>query len=211
MEAQEEKLRQEILAESTNRAERIIARANRDAAAALKRAESANQRRRTEQLQRVEQESAQRAQSIIRGAWTEKRNQWLQRREAGITQLLQRVLQRAEALSPASSERQESMKHLAAEALSVMLPAAELVVRVAPADKALVTSEWLTALCPEGSAIPAFVIEESTALAGGIQLSTPNGSRVFDNSYRGRLARMNQEFRRDLAAAIPEEVATPLH
>ncbi|MBO7740918.1 MAG: V-type ATP synthase subunit E [Victivallales bacterium] len=209
MEAQEKKLRDEILAEARQRAERIVARARREAESVRVRTTEANENRRQEALEECRRESALKKRNLVQSARGEGRNLWLRRREACIDGLLERVLKRVHELPAGSEERARSLSAVTAEALAVLLPAAEVKIFAAPADLPLITDEWLAACCPAGCGKPGFELFGDERISGGIRIESGDGMRSYDNSYEARMKRLHGDFRSMLAAVIPNDFEEP--
>ncbi|MBP5300626.1 MAG: V-type ATP synthase subunit E [Victivallales bacterium] len=197
MEGQEKRLEQEILGDARQKAERIVARATSDAAAALKRARTLNERRRKKALDQARQEAGRKADNIVSGIWNEQRKMWLNRRERAIREFLDALLAELAGQDAASPARQASLRALASEALAAV-PARDLTVTVAPADRPTVTAEWLKERLAPGRDAE-FTVQEDSAIQGGIHVASADGRYAYDNTYRGRLARLDAEFRQILA------------
>lgn len=198
MEPQEDKLRQEILADAKKRADRIIARANSDAGYAEKRAAATNAKLREDRLAAAKATGETRHRNIIQGLWGEKRQMWLRAREESLDAFFLEIRKAAEALPDADPRREQSLAALAAEA-GASLQAPELVAAINPRDARIVTPEWLRRQCPG----TAFTVAPDAAIDGGIRLSTPDGRECYDNTYAGRLHRLHASFREAIAHALP--------
>ncbi len=197
MEGQEKRLEEEILNDARQKAERVVARATADAATALKRAKTLNERRRAKALEQARQEADRKASNIVSGIWNEQRKMWLQRREQSIQAFLKGLLEELAKQPAASEERKASLAALAGEALAAV-PAQELTVQIAEVDRATVTPEWLSAQLPADRSAR-FMVEVSPEVTGGLRVLSADGRFAYDNTYAGRLARMEEEFRRTLA------------
>ena len=197
MEDQERRLEEELRSDAREKAERVVARATADAATALKRAKTLNERRRTKSLAQARADAERKAENILAGIWNEQRKMWLMRREQAIHNFLDGLLAEVAALEPGSAERVNSLAALATEALAAV-PAGELVVAVAPADQATVTPEWLTKRLPAGRS-PHFTVQADSSIGGGLRVASADGRFDYDNTFAGRLARLAEEFRRTLA------------
>ena len=193
--SQEEKLRQEILAEARNRADKIVARATSAAAAAKARAEKNAQELRERTLEQTRKEAAVKARNIIQGIWMEERKMWLRKREECLTKFSQSLLKDAQELPADDPFRIKSLEKLAKEALAA-IEANSVTVSVSERDLPLVTPQWLAAQA--GRELDARVVADKAVL-GGIRIATADGLRVYDNTYTGRLARLQEEFRREVA------------
>ena len=193
--SQEERLQQEILTEARNRADKIVARANSAAATAKARAEKDAQALRERTLEQTRKEAAVKARNIIQGIWMEERKMWLRKREECLTEFFQSLLKDAQELRADDQSRVKSLEKLAKEALEA-LEASEMVVSVSEKDLTLVTPQWIAAQA--GREVQATVTADK-AILGGIRIATPDGLRVYDNTYAGRMARLQENFRRELA------------
>ena len=197
MDGQEKRLEEEILGDARQKAERVVARANADAATALKRAKTLNERRRKKVLEQTREEAEHHAENILSGIWNEQRKMWLLRREEVIQKFLKGLLEELAACPPDSPERMASLTALAGEALAAV-PADELLVEVSAVDLPAVTPEWLANRLPAGRSAH-FTVQASSAITGGLTVASADGRRAYDNTYAGRLARLEEEFRRTLA------------
>lgn len=192
---QEERLQKEILAEAQTRADRIVARANSAAKAAKERAEKENAAQRERALTASRKEADQKTRNIIQGIWMEERKMWLRKREECLQAFFASILKEAQDTVD-ERDREKSLSKLAKEAM-VAIEADEIRVFVAEADTTLVTPAWLEAIA--GHPLKA-TIEVDKAIRGGIRIATLDGTRVYDNSYAGRLRRLDQEFRQELSS-----------
>ena len=193
--SQEERLQQEILAEAKNRADKIVARATRAANTAKERAEKEAQTLRERTLEQTRKEAADKARNIVQGIWMEERKMWLRKREECLTAFFDSLLKEIQELKADDADRVKSLEKLAKEALAG-LETDEVLVSVAEKDLPLVTPQWVTAQA--GRPMKAAVVADK-AIQGGIRIATPDGRQVFDNTYAGRLARFQEEFRQELA------------
>ncbi|MBO4618978.1 MAG: V-type ATP synthase subunit E [Victivallales bacterium] len=197
MEDQERRLEEELRADAREKAERVVARATADAATALKRAKTLNERKRTKALAQSRAEAERKAENILAGIWNEQRKMWLMRREQAIQNFLDGLLAELAGLEPGSAERVNSLTVLATEALAAV-PADELVVAVAPADQATVTPEWLAERLSAGRSAH-FTVKADSSIGGGLRVASADGRLDYDNTFAGRLTRLAEEFRRTLA------------
>ena len=197
MDDQEKRLEAEILADAREQAERLVARATADAATALKRAKTLNERRRTKALAETRKEAERKAENIVSGIWNEQRKMWLVRREQAIQEFLKGLLDELAAQPASDPRRLAALSALASEALAAV-PSAELTVEVSEADLGTVTPAWLSERMPEGRAAH-FTVQASPTIRGGLKVLSADGRFAYDNTYVGRLARLDEEFRRTLA------------
>lgn len=197
MDSQEKRLEEELRADARQKAEHVIARATADAATALKRAKTLNERRRAKALAQARAEAERKAENILAGIWNEQRKMWLMRREQAIQTFLNGVLDEL-ATQPANApEHLSSLSALATEALAAV-PAPELTVLVTSADLSTVTPDWLTRHLPDGRTAH-FTVQADTTIRGGLKIISSDGRLSYDNTYAGRLSRLAEEFRQTLA------------
>ena len=206
MESQEERLREEILADAKRRADKILARARSDGESAAARARRANERRRKSALAEAQASGEQKRRNILQGVETEKRRMWLQRREECIDEVLAAVRARAEGLEAGSPERAAALAALAEEAFASVGAAAQLRVAVNPADAALATPTWLR---ERGAGAAECAVEADPRIGGGIRVATPDGRLFYDNTFAARLKRLRERFRTELAETVPDAVLNP--
>ena len=190
MDDQEKRLEAEILADAREKAERLVARATADAATALKRAKTLNERRRTKALAETRKEADRKAENIVSGIWNEQRKMWLVRREATIQGFLKGLLDELAAQPASDPRRLAALTALASEALATVL--------VSEVDAQVVTPQWLSEHLPAGRAAH-FTVQASPTIRGGLKVLSVDGRFAYDNTYAGRLARLDEEFRRTLA------------
>ncbi len=194
--SQEERLQQEILSEAKKRASRLVARATADAAQARERWEKDSAQVRENTLARSRQEAERDARNLLQGVWMEERRLWLRKREECLQAFFQSVLEEAAGLPADDRDRRASLESLAREALLAMGDR-EMKAQVAEKDLALATPQWLSQLAGRPLSLQ---VEADPAVAGGIRLVALDGSRTYDNTYGARLGRLQEEFRREVAA-----------
>ena len=197
MEGQEKRLEEEILGDARQKADHVVARATADAATAVKRAKVLNERRRNKALAQTREEAERKAENIVSGIWNEQRKMWLIRREQAIQSFLNGMLDELAAKPANAPERLASLEALAIEALAAV-PAEELTVLISAVDQATVTTEWLSKRLPEGRTAH-FTIQTSSEIRGGLKVTSMDGRLAYDNTYAGRLTRLEEEFRQTLA------------
>ncbi|HPY89130.1 MAG TPA: V-type ATP synthase subunit E [Lentisphaeria bacterium] len=198
-EPQVNKLETEILADARTKAERTIARAQNDAEAMRKKAEALAASKREERLREAELQAEAQARSILVDVQQEARRHWLLAREKCLDELLDQALEQA--FLAKGEERAQSLRSLAIEALQALGPMPCLV-EIAPADATLVTPAWLQNLAAElfgAEAAIDFTVQVNPDIRGGLQCTTTDHARRFDNTYASRLRWMKTELR-DLAA-----------
>ena len=197
MEGQEKRLEEEILGDAQQKADRVVARATADAANAVKRAKVLNERRRNKALAQTREEAERKAENIVSGIWNEQRKMWLIRREQAIQSFLNEMLDELAAKPANAPERLASLEALATEALAAV-PAKELIVLISAVDQATVTPEWLAKRLPNGRTAH-FTIQTPSEIRGGLKVTSADGRLSYDNTYAGRLTRLEEEFRQTLA------------
>jgi vacuolar-type H+-ATPase subunit E/Vma4 len=200
MENQEERLRQEILADARKKAERIAVRADAERDRALQQFKQEHEQKRQSHLEEVRQEAARQVRSIQNSIGMEIRRRWLNKREEAINEFFQTVLNQAGECS--GKRRQESLCFLAEEALQALSTGAYLV-ECAKADAALVTEDWLferaIAVLGDKGRSCAFSVSPRQEISGGLRFQARDGSLSFDNTYRNRLNDLRDALRRRLA------------
>jgi vacuolar-type H+-ATPase subunit E/Vma4 len=193
------KLETEILADARTKAERTIARAQNDAEKMRKKAQTLAASKREERLREAEVQAEAQARAILVEVEQEARRHWLLAREKCLDELLDQALEQASQAE--GEERAQSLRNLAIEALQALGPASCLV-EIASTDAAIVTPAWLqtlaTELFGEKTAID-FTVQFNPDIRGGLQCTTTDQARRFDNTYASRLRWMKTELR-DLAA-----------
>lgn len=200
MENQEERLRQEILADARKKAERIAAKAAAERDQALQQSQQEREQKRQSRLEEVRQEAARQARSIQNSIGMEVRRRWLNKREEAINEFFQAVLIQAGECT--GQRRQDSLCFLAEEALRALSTGAYRV-ECASADAALVTEKWLferaIAVLGEKGRGCAFSVCPRQELSGGLSFQSRDGALSFDNTYRNRLNDLREALRRMLA------------
>lgn len=192
---QEERLQQEILADAKSRASKIVARARRAAQTAQERADAEAAAVRERTLEHCRKESDQKARNILQGIWMEERRQWLKRREECLDAFFASILKEACGLAADDRERRRSLENLLKEAFQAM-GEGELLVEVSPADAPLVTPVWIGEKTGRATGVTVKAVD---SIGGGVRVSTMDRSRVYDNTYGGRLGRLAEDFRREVA------------
>lgn len=190
--AQEEKLRQAILAEAQGEAQRLIDRAKAVARKAVKEAEKEADALKASRLQEMKQEADASARAVDLAIQREIYRLQVIRREECLDKLFRNALEQCATLSGPEHER--SLRQLAAEAIH-SIGEDEIIVRFPVSDSAIVTESWLQSIAQE--ALPSgsnavFRLQPSDTAAPGLYFETADGTRAFDNTYAARL-RYNQE------------------
>jgi vacuolar-type H+-ATPase subunit E/Vma4 len=201
MNKQEERLRQEIIADAKKKAERIQARAETEKDRLLKKFRQEMAELREERLQEIHLESNKQIRSLQNTFNMEKRKRWLLKREDEIQALFAEVLNDTENF--AGEKRQQSLVNLAKEAL-LALPPAAYKVEYSSVDSSLVTLSWLESLLAElgnnsADSSYSFELQENSSMKGGIRFCSADLSKVFDNSYENRLTVLQEPLRQLLA------------
>ena len=196
MTEQEQKLRDEILADAGRKAERARAKAQRDAEKARKQAETDQQAERAALLARAAERGAAQSRSILVTVAQEVRRRRLLARETVIERCLDEALDAADGL--AGDELDRSLGELLAEALAA-LGDGPVLVRVAPGAAGTLSPERLAALGIDPARLTVIPDE---ALGGGLVAESPEGARRFDNTYATRRERLRERLRTLLAGDI---------
>lgn len=198
--SQEDRLQQEILAEAKSRADKIVARAQSAANSAKARAEKEAAALRERTLEQSKKEYEQKARNIIQGIWMEERKMWLRKREECLEAFFGSLLKEAQELEGGDRDREKSLRNLAVEALQA-LECDGLVVKISKTDAALVTPQWLDGVA--GKHLQATIVVDET-IKGGLRVESSDGRLSYDNTYAGRLLRLKESFRRELASCDKE-------
>ncbi|MCQ2396729.1 MAG: V-type ATP synthase subunit E [Lentisphaeria bacterium] len=198
--SQEERLQKEILAEAKSRADKIVARAQSAANSAKARAEKEIAELRERTLEQSRKDYDQKARNIIQGIWMEERKMWLRKREECLETFFASLLKEAQELKDGDSDREKSLRNLAREALEAV-DCDEMVVKVSNTDAALVTSNWLEEIA--GRRLQATIVPDES-VKGGLFIESADGRLSYDNTYAGRLLRLKETFRRELASCDKE-------
>ena len=195
---QEEKLRQEILEDARQKADRLVAKAKVGADRIIAEARAAAEQRRTERLAQAEEEAKRECASILLEVRRETRRHWLLEREKCIDALMAKALAEAEGAS--EDERRRSFELLAREAIAAM-GMKDMRVSFAEADKSLVTRSWLEEIAHsvlDGNT-PAFELAPSRDAKPGLLFESLDGTRTYDNTYASRLDRMRDDLAKEFA------------
>jgi vacuolar-type H+-ATPase subunit E/Vma4 len=203
MNAQEEKLRQEILGDAQRKAERTRKRARRDAEKNLQSVRDKQQAARTKRLEAAEREAAEKHRAVIAGIEYMIRKRWLLLREEILRELFAAILPEIEAGD--GIDRERSLRELLREGLEAIGPAATIL-RVHPRDLEVLdetarAEEWRAACGDrQGDASPDMQVETDENITGGLILETRDGRNLFDNTYATRLVRLKRMLRAELCA-----------
>lgn len=192
MNQQEQKLRDEILNDAKRKAERIQARAERDAAKAREQATEEQRAEREQALERARQRADTRSRAILVTVDQEVRRQRLVARESILERCLDRALAAACSLPP--EEERRALAELLDEALTALGPGPAKI-RACPADAAVLSSAILDD--------PANItVTADERLGAGLVAESPDGLRQFDNTYATRRQRLRERLRTLLADGI---------
>lgn len=199
------RLEQEILADAQAKAERAEARARQEV---HKQAEAQKARHAAERAARIQEAQRQAAEKVrAQDAATAGRirRAWLTRREAAIQSALRQGLEAACAAPEA--DRRRALCELAEDALRT-LGSGEAVLCVSTRDAALLAPAALDTLAAEaGAGRPR--VEPDPAIRGGVLAVAADGRQQVDNTYAGRLRRLEPALRRLAAAALNLAAAEP--
>ena len=191
---QEDKLKQELLADANAQAAEIMARAQEEADRMIEQARRHAAERREARLAAAMEEAEKRCRSIFADIELETSRRWLRKQEACIDELLQTALAKADKAE--GFDRASSLASLAKEALAA-IGDRDSSVFFNPADEVVVTRDWLQKLSREvyPGSTSVYVLKADPSIDGGIVLETKDGARQVDNSYRTRLLRMKDGLR----------------
>jgi len=195
---QEEKLRQEILSDAQQKAERMVARAMVNGDRLVADARKNGEARLAKRLAEAEQRASERCSSIMLDVQREARRYRLTQRERLLEQLFAQALNQAE--NSQGEARSRSLAILAREAMSAIGPQSMRVV-FRSADKDVVTESWLKKIAGElfGQVKIGFEMACQPDARAGLIFSSLDGQRLFDNTYVSRLEKLHDELRRQIA------------
>ena len=173
---QEDKLKQELLADADAQAAEIMARAQEEADKLIQQARQNAAEKREARLAVAMEEAEKQCRSITADIELETNRRWLRKQETCIDELLQAALAKADKAE--GFDRAASLASLAK-------------------DEAIVTRDWLQKLSREvyPGSNSVYVLKADPSIDGGIVLETKDGARRVDNSYRTRLKRMKDSLR----------------
>jgi vacuolar-type H+-ATPase subunit E/Vma4 len=198
----ENKLRQELLADAQRQAEQAMGRARAAATNALAVVREEQAQVREKRLQEAQLEAEARARAITARIRHEVQRRWLMLREEGLERLFAEVLPRLERGD--GIDRQRSLRQLLQEALEALGPMA-VKVRLNPDSAALLTAEALAAVCslawPNATPPPRVERAIDAGLRPGVVVESADGRLVFDNTYATRLERLRGPLRSLASAA----------
>ena len=191
---QEDKLKQELLADADAQAAEIIARAQKEADEMIAQARQNAAEKRETRLAAAAEEAEKQCRSIFADIDLETSRRWLRKQESCIDELLQTALAKADKAE--GFDRAASLASLAKEALAA-IGDRDCAVSFNPADEAIVTRDWLQKLSREiyPGSTSVYVLKADSSIDGGIVLETKDGARQVDNSYKTRLQRMKDSLR----------------
>ena len=191
---QEDKLKQELLADADAQAAEIIAHAQEEADKIVEQARQEAAKKRETRLAEASAEAEKQCRSIFADIDLETSRRWLRKQESCIDELLQTALTKVDAAE--GFDRAASLASLAKEALAA-IGDRDCAVFFNPADEAIVTRDWLQKLSREiyPGSTSVYVLKADPSIDGGIILETKDGARQVDNSYKTRLQRMKDSLR----------------
>ena len=191
---QEDKLKQELLADADAQAAEIIACAQKEADEMIAQARQNAAEKREAHLAAATEEAEKQCRSIFADIDLETSRRWLRKQESCIDELLQTALAKADKAE--GFDRAASLASLAKEALAA-IGDRDCAVSFNPADEAIVTRDWLQKLSREiyPGSTSVYVLKADPSIDGGIVLETKDGARQVDNSYKTRLQRMKDSLR----------------
>jgi len=193
---QETKLREEIVQDAQQKAERLVKRASRDARKMLDAAREEREKRRVARVAEAELDVEQRVRAVLATVGIEIRRRRLAEIEVEITKVLTDAVERALALP--DEQRRASLLALLSDAAG-MMGRTGLRVLCSSRDRALLTDTGVRdalqrAWGGTGGAEDVVFVETDT-VRGGLIVDSADERRRVDNSYDGRLARMKDELR----------------
>jgi vacuolar-type H+-ATPase subunit E/Vma4 len=191
---QEDKLKQELLADADAQAAEIIARAQEEADKMIAQARQNAAEKREARLAAAAEEAEKQCRTIFADIELETNRRWLRKQESCINDLLLTALAKVDKAE--GFDRTASLASLAKEALAA-IGDRDCAVSFNPADEAIVTRDWLQKLSREiyPGSTSVYVLKADPSIDGGIVLETKDGARQVDNSYKTRLQRMRDELR----------------
>jgi len=204
MDATATRLEQELLVDARRQAERVTGRAREQVAQSLAAMRAQVAAEREAQLAEAHHEAEVQARSVAARARLDERRHWLLLREQCFEGLFGGGLAALE--SGVGIDRERSLRELLHEALEAVGPG-PVTLRVGPAAAALLSeaaiAEVQAQAWPAGGRGAAVrrVVEES--LRPGVVVESADGSRVFDNTYATRLARLRDSLRAMVAESLP--------
>ena len=191
---QEDKLKQELLADADAQAKEIVARAQEEADKIVGEARQEAAKKLEARLADAAAEAEKQSRSIFADIELETNRRWLRKQEACIEDLLQSALAKADKAE--GFDRAASLASLAKDALRA-IGDRDCAVFFNPADEAIVTRDWLQKLSREvyPGSTSVYVLKPDPSIDGGIVFETKDGARQVDNSYKTRLLRMKDSLR----------------
>lgn len=203
MEASATKLEQELLVDARREAERLLSRAREHVAQSLAAVRTQMAADREAQLAEARREAEVQARSVDARARLEERRRWLLLREECLEHLSAAVLAALEAGH--GLDRERSLRGLLREGLEAIGPG-PVVLRMGPAaaamlSDAVVAEERARAWPAAGPAATVRCVMDAT-LRPGVVVESADRSRVFDNTYATRLARLWSSLRSMVAEGI---------
>ena len=214
MNEQEQKLREEILADAQRKADRLVKRARRDADKAVRDVKKKHEKTRQQRLEEAEHTARGRERSILAGIQHELRRRWLERRETVLHTVLQEALEKARRGDGIDPRR--SLCQLLTEALA-QIGEDSLTVRLRPDQQELLEPADLERAARQAwdgkSAGDRLRREKKAGMDAGVIVETRNGHRRCDNTYAARLHRLRDALRARVAETLgpvdPPSVPTP--
>ena len=191
---QEDKLKQELLADADAQAKEIVARAQEEADKIVGEARQEAAKKLEARLADAAAEAEKQSRSIFADIELETNRRWLRKQEACIEDLLQAALAKADKAE--GFDRAASLASLAKDALRA-IGGRDCIVTFNPQDASIVTADWIQKLSREiyPEASYAYELKADASIDGGIVVETADGARQVDNSYKTRLQRMRDELR----------------
>ncbi len=188
-----------ILSDADAQASRIIESAENAARAAREKARIEGERGRDESLAKARERCAKLYAQELATARIEAKRLLLAAREDVAERVLGQLEERLDAVRRSPETYARSLRNLAVEAVAA-IGQPEVVVRISPADAALVGDSFASEVASDSRAAAAGVSSvtlqlEACDLGGGCIAQSPDGRVVYDNTYRTRMQRKRRELR----------------
>jgi vacuolar-type H+-ATPase subunit E/Vma4 len=197
--ASEKALSDEILQDARRKAERVVARAHREAKRLLDEAAQAAAAAEQKALDVARQRAERAARAILATVEQDARRDLLEAQEAELRKVFDEA--RARLADRASYDRSAVLARLAAEAIAAMA-ADQVVLELDPADREIATEAWLAEVRRRvGREVAVTVSANAAPMDGGGVVRSADGRLLYDNSFEARLRRLLPDLRREIAAA----------
>lgn len=196
----EKVLSDEILQDAQRRAERTRKRAEREAKKILKEAEAEAGATAEKALGAAQRRADRIADSILATVGQEAQRARLEAREAELTKLFERAIERLADRS--TRDYPAVLATLAAQAIGAMRTDAVVLAFAGP-DRPIVTEAWLEDVRRRAGGNVAVSVSDAPApIRGGVVARSADGRLLYDNSFAARLERRRPELRQQVAARV---------